>query len=302
MKIRRIYETCCATGALTLKLVGGPRAKPVISGMGCKQGFAGVILGLVGVRQGQGCEQVFFIEPGPWGLAWPILASRGDEVAAVLRGWQGREPRALWDECKAIGWGEMEGPEEVGRWVLVGGNADAHGNWTVGDHGHGAPESAASRVSAVARWLVSIHWSFSGKGPDHGYGGPGCPGGDWGMEARDEALSLAKLAGKIPRLPVPLAVYHGSALDIAPFADTTGEDLLYCDPPYLNTTGYKDVIYAEDLKPRLLEWSEAGAMVLISEARPLAELMGPGGSRCGLMVRGRGRNVPSRSRVRSGSR
>ena len=84
------------------------------------------------------------------------------------------------------------------------------------------------------------------------------------------------IASRIRPLPVPLSVYHGSAMDIEPPADTNGEDVVYCDPPDLNTTGYKHTIYAEDLRPRLLEWSEAGARCLISEARPLADMMGPG--------------------------
>lgn len=272
--IRRIVETCCATGALSLKLVGGPRAKPVISGLGCKQGYAGVLLGLVGARQGQGCEQVLFCDPGPWGAAWPVLASRGDEVAAVLRGWQGREPRELWDWCKDQGWGEMTEPEEVAVWTSL--PCATHGRSPL----HILTGNPAARVSAVARWLVAAGWAWKAGQPESGFNAitsgerPNLSKiGNW---ATFGAETIDKIASRILRLPVPLLVYHGSALDIAPFADTTGEDLVYCDPPYLGTTSYQHTVYAEDLKPRLREWSEAGAVVLISECRPLADLMGPG--------------------------
>ena len=53
----------------------------------------------------------------------------------------------------------------------------------------------------VAGWLLAIRWSFSEKGPEHGYGGPGCPvrtaPGGWTTEGRDKALSAERLAGLI---------------------------------------------------------------------------------------------------------
>jgi hypothetical protein len=61
----------------------------------------------------------------------------------------------------------------------------------------------------VAGWLLAIRWSFSEKGPEHGYGGPGCPvrtaPGGWTTEGRDRALSAERLAGLVGAPPLARA-------------------------------------------------------------------------------------------------
>ena len=57
----------------------------------------------------------------------------------------------------------------------------------------------------VARMTLAYRWSFSEKGPEHGYGGPGCKGGSWGMEARDAAIGIPKTTALIESLPSPAA-------------------------------------------------------------------------------------------------
>jgi len=66
-----------------------------------------------------------------------------------------------------------------------------------------------------------------------------------------------------------------------PIPDDCRGVYVYADPSYRHpdgtaTTGYAQNIYAEDLRERLLEWSARGAVVAISDARPLGALMGEG--------------------------
>jgi hypothetical protein len=44
---------------------------------------------------------------------------------------------------------------------------------------------------------------------------------------------------------------------------------VYCDPPYLDTTGYQHDLPREDVIRVALAWSDAGATVCISEAVPI---------------------------------
>ncbi|MFA5896931.1 MAG: hypothetical protein WC985_08535, partial [Thermoplasmata archaeon] len=241
-------------------------------------------------------------DAGPWGAVWKVLTTPGmaAQVAAVIRAWEGEEPRELWTRLRAQGWGELETAEEVGA-DLVGQAWTMHGN-SAGDSGWiqrarfpsnycgpGAKrplktsiklDALASRVEAVARWLVCGQYAYRTGAPESGF----CPSktlpqavtatchGAGPITLQPVLEGLGRLA---PRFPVLCRVYHGSAMDIEPPGDCEGT-YVYADPSYRGCTGYQSNIYAEDLKPRLLEWSEAGAVVVISEARPLADLMGDG--------------------------
>ena len=173
-------------------------------------------------------------------------------IADIIRSWKDEEPRALWERLKAKGWPSLLLPEgSEGRWL--------------------GPQS----VEEVAGWLLGIRWSFSEKGPEKGYGGPGCevrtaPGG-WTTEGRDKALSIdrfSSLVGSTPPFP-PLAVWQGTA-ETMPMPSDLSRWVIYVDPPYSNTTGYPhgDLSRAEVLR-LALDWSARGARVAISEAEPL---------------------------------
>ena len=58
----------------------------------------------------------------------------------------------------------------------------------------------------VAKMVIAYRWSFSEKGPNHGYGSPGASkGGTWGMEARDAAIGIPKTTTTLESLPSPAA-------------------------------------------------------------------------------------------------
>ena len=61
-------ELCAGTAAVSLRLHGGPHARPPVSRMGAKTGYAHAILHALGLRQGQGSAdgtRYLWCEPDP---------------------------------------------------------------------------------------------------------------------------------------------------------------------------------------------------------------------------------------------
>ena len=293
MSPRAWVELCAGSAAVAIRLVGGPHAQPLISYMGGKRGYARAILGVLGLRQGLGACQVILNDPGPGGAVWGVLCQPGapGAVAEIIRGWKGEEPRPLWERLKGEGWGELETVEEVAGWCLCaaqawrGGNPDSGYNRhvaegtnpsTVGNWATFAPETpdrVASRVEAVARWLVCGAWSYRVGEPDSGFN-PWVPIGRQQTTTTNSALpdTPSKVAARAmrcsPLSTVPCTTYQRSALDVPIPLDCTGV-YAYIDPPYLNTTGYQYDLGREEVLTLARDWDRAGATVCISEAEPL---------------------------------
>lgn len=286
------YECCGRSLAVALRLVGGPHANPPISSMGSKRGYARAILGVLGLREGQGCDEVWMADPSEWGAVWPALASpRAAEVAAILRSWKDREPRELWEECRAKGWGELKTAGEVASWAWFTGHSDsskpprlaapcanpdgnADGSWKAPPR-----DWLASHVEAVARWLACGQYAYRTGEPESGF----CPAKTLPQPVTKTChgsgpLTLQAVIENIqPRgWPVTLRCHHGSCLDVPVPQDARGF-VVYFDGSYKHpdgtpTTGYTENIYAEDAREYLLAWSTAGAVVAVSDARPLDQL------------------------------
>ena len=310
-----LCEPFAGSAAVTYHLLG---SKPPISYQGSKAGYAAVIAAILGLRRPSG---IVLGEVGPWAAvhatlggasgsavevaahimtrAWvhpsgenfaptksvnrTVYASDGSqhvfvavtpqtqsntvaalphpraaEVAAVIRSWAGEEPRALWDRLKAEGWPSLL-PVEGGRWL------------------------GPCEVGEVASAILTHRWSFSGKGVEHGYGGPGCEvktnRAAWTTAARDEALSPERTAATIGSLGdgfPSLAVWQGTAETLALPDDLTGW-VIFADPPYQGTSGYPHGDCPRATVLRLArEWGERGAVVAISEACPLNGALGAG--------------------------
>lgn len=105
-------EPCCGSAAVTLKLVGGPSARPPVSWQGGKQGYAEPILWALGLRSGQGADAVLLNDLGPWSMVWRGLCTPGgpEAVAEVIREWVDEDPRALWERLRD----EPVPPDDVG--------------------------------------------------------------------------------------------------------------------------------------------------------------------------------------------
>lgn len=206
-------ELCAGTAAVSLALQGGPNARPPVSRMGSKRGYVSPILGVLGLRQGQGAGAYLWCEPDDGARlmlqAYPqpaLLCA----AAEIIRGWSGEEPRALWERLRKEG-PIGSGAYEVARWAcIVGGNRLVNPDpqtWRNTGHGgyiHGGEAFATEpgkvadglEALAVSAWGVAGGLSYRQGYPDSGYCEAGANGGRMGdvrdrVGARLEALAIA---------------------------------------------------------------------------------------------------------------
>jgi len=230
-------ELCAGLASLSLVLQGGRYARPPVSRMGNKHGYALPILHVMGLRAGQGAERYLWCEPDPGCRA--LLHAYTDrevmqEAARIIRSWSDEEPRALWERLRAEGEIRVGEPREVAR------------------------ES----------WLLARSFAF--KGPSAGY----MPRGDEDGSGRsvNTPRGLARKWQTTPTLPASVAP---DARDLAP-VDLPPGTVAYLDPPYLGTTGYASDLPRAAVVDLAHCWHAAGARVYISEAEPLPELTAEG--------------------------
>lgn len=231
-------ELCAGLASVSLVLQGGAKARPPVSRMGNKRGYASAILWACGLRQGQGADRYLWCEPDPGCSA--LLHAYGRpkvlrEAAEIIRGWKDEEPRALWERLKAEG--PISGP-------------------AAGD---------------VARWCFVHQGSYQYRGPEAGIGRPqGRPaGGGFG--------AVAPLVEMLPRLLVgrsafPASSVHPDSRLITPEPHA----VVFIDPPYVNTTGYGHDLPRADVVAMARAWKAAGSLVCISEQEPIPELIADG--------------------------
>ena len=231
-------ELCAGTAALSLRLHGGKNARPPVSRMGNKQGYAAAILRTLGLRSGSGAARYLWCEPDD-GCRLLLTSYKDAELrskaAAIIRGWKDEDPRALWERLRAEGPVKAPpvDPREVARLVMLSG-------WSV----------KGSNLASV--FFRGPHGVSSG---DH--------------ERR--ALTIPGAATRLSPLPTLPASILPDARAVDPPRLPPGS-VVYIDPPYVNTTGYAHDLGREAVCEIAERWASAGAWVVISEAEPLAEL------------------------------
>ena len=307
-------EPFAGSAALTYYLLG---AKPPISYMGGKTGYAptiaaclglsprqrpaGIVLGEVGPMAavhavlggaaGSAAEVGGMVMVGKWtfqqgdqrgahrlafwgpdgrrpelgGVAVAVAAlphPRAAEVAAIIRGWAGEEPRALWERLRREGWPSLM-PVPGGRWL--------------------GPQG----VEEVARYVHASMLSYVKDGSMASYS----EAAGIGIKYTDKTgrtdfwrpttpNASAERIAATPAFP-PLAVWQGTADTLSLPADLSGWTI-YADPPYLGDgsrkiTGYPHGTCSRETVLRLArEWSDRGAVVGISECVGLAGALGAG--------------------------
>ena len=245
-----LVELCAGTAALSLRLskVG---ARPPVSRMGSKAGYAHAILQVLGLRPGQGAERFLWCEPDPGcRLLLEVYRTPGmaQEVATILRKWDGEDPRGLWDRLRAEGpprWSTPLDPREVARWVRI----------------------------ITANRLIPVRWDEDRQG----WFNTGVGGTTHGGE--EFATAIHSLVSKFLDLDVVLqADVERDSRTVDPSTIPEGT-VAYFDPPYVGTTGYGADLSREEVVTIARRWSEAGAWVVISEAEPIPELVEDGWSK-----------------------
>jgi hypothetical protein len=300
MMLPLFAELCAGTAALSLRLHGGRNARPPVSRMGNKQGYASAILRCLGLRSGSGAARYLWCEPDDGCRL--LLTSYTDaelrsKAAATIRGWgdAGEDPRALWERLRAEGpvKAPPADPREVARWIRLvtanrlinvgpdfkntGQGGSTHGGDSfctsipelldaldrVPDHLPASilPDARAVDPREVARWCWLAQRSY--RQGEIQSGGP-VQIGDGGRWCQPLETSLHAS----PTLPASILP---DARGINPPQLPPGS-VVYIDPPYVNTTGYAHDLGREAVCEIAERWASAGAWVVISEAEPLAEL------------------------------
>ena len=297
-------ELCAGTAALSLRLEH-PRARPPVSRMGAKTGYADVILRCMGLRPGQGADRYLWCEPDA-GVRLLLHAYRNRELATVaaeiIRGWQDEDPRALWERLRAEGPAQCPPVDarEVARclqiiasnglinvdtrtWKNTGAGGSTFGG-TVGYNGKGLSNRTASLPTLpatiaddarkvdpreVARWSwIQCRTLHDGVFRPQIVTGKNHTGGNRNYSNDAPASRLTDA----PTLP---ATITDDARAIDPPQLPPGV-VVYIDPPYENTTGYAHAFPRSEWVPIVRRWQDAGAMVVVSEAEPIPELMADG--------------------------
>ena len=236
MSVPLFVELCAGTAALSVRLQGGKHARPPVSRMGAKTGYADCILRIMGLRPGQGAAHYLWCEPDA-GVQLLLEAYRDHELALaaadIIRGWADEEPRALWERLKA------EGPMK-----------------------HIEP-------CEVARWCTLQRWMYANAPISH-------DGLQWINSRSEGGFTFGAnnfgttetTANGFENLPTIPATIHPDALQVEPQPLPTG-CVVYIDPPYEGTTGYADDLPRAQVLALAMQWAQAGAAVYISEAMPL---------------------------------
>jgi len=194
MMLPLFAELCAGTAALSLRLHGGKNARPPVSRMGNKQGYASAILRTLGLRSGSGAARYLWCEPDDGCRL--LLTSYADadlraKAAAIIANWADQNPRQLWERLRA------EGPVK----------------------------SPPVDPREVARWVLRASWSYEQGNTKTGFVGPG--------DRRQDTRAVAVAVARLPTLPAsilpdaravdPPQLPPGSVVYIdPPYVNTTG--------------------------------------------------------------------------------
>jgi hypothetical protein len=295
-------ELCAGTAAVSLQL-HREGARPPVSRMGSKRGYAVAVLHALGLYPGLQADHYLWCEPDD-GCRLLLETYRDHDlalkVAEIIRGWKDEDPRSLWERLRKEGPVKAPTPREAARSLVVGGWSFRAGNPDSGynkSEAEGHPDSCKHPRSCtiiseettslpvlpaevtdeavdpreVARWLTVQGWSHTGTPmldlAKCGLGNIDSKGRRWGVS--DQAW----IAGRISTLPTLPGEITDGAVEPPLLPPNT---VVYIDPPYVNTTGYKHNLPRERVVELALAWYAAGAKVAISEQEAIPELIAQG--------------------------
>ncbi|MGB1712543.1 MAG: hypothetical protein ACPHP1_08270 [Miltoncostaeaceae bacterium] len=212
---------------------------------------------------------------GSPGDRWPTHVRCSDDLAAAPT-----LPATIADDARKVD------PREVARWswmsqrsIFNGSEDEAYfvgPNPVSGGHTRYAPTSPAPAVLAAPTIPATITDDARA------------------VDAREVARFLYGSAASYdpsrPWNPCAPSVWLQARLDALPAVDATITDdarpleppqlppgvIAYIDPPYLNTTGYAHAFPRSEWLPVVRRWKAAGALVAVSEAEPIPDLIAEG--------------------------
>ena len=219
-------EPCAGALGVSMALAG---SRAPCGWMGGKMGYADAILQTMGLRRGQGLEELWIADTNDWAKAWPVLLSgQAKACAEVIRGWRGSVP------------------DEVVRW------RELRDRWKV----EGTPDT----VEAAARWIALVGMSALNKGP-----AAGCGRSDEDV-ATVRCASFSVTARSVAALPtIPTRAWSDAREIPTPPAGS----YVLIDPPYDGTTGYGGGLPRADVLALAGRMASEGAKVWICEHDPL---------------------------------
>lgn len=267
---RAFCEFPAGVAAVSVRLHGGPRRRPPVTRRGNKAGFSGTILDLLGLRSGAGAGRYVWADSDPdvrallQAYANPAVRR---EVAEIIRGWP-EPPRELWDRLLAA--------RKAG----------------------GLPPALA-----LATWIVVGQWSFRRCEPESGYNKGVAEGmaatathnGGGPLTVGDLAQRLDLLAGDWPAVDVLSTLPE--AAELAELLGTPGDlrgVVIYMDPPYVGTTRYADDFPRAEVVRLAVDYQALGALVAVSEACPVDELVAAGWEAIDILAERRGQALTFR--------
>lgn len=313
-------ELCAGTAAVSLRL-HRDGARPPVSRMGSKAGYADTILRVLGLVPGQRAAAYLWCEPDP-GVRLLLEAYRdaglAKAAAAIIRSWAGEDPRALWERLRAEGPprcpdGGVEAGEVARHLFVVSrtipqafarGATDADYIGSREEVPDGSAGRALSRATLaasadtlptlpaaiapdarqvdpreVARWcqitasnrLINTAWSDAeGRWINTGDGGATFGGAAFCSPPERTAEALDGVVGDLP------ALIHPDARAVDPGPALPPGTVAYMDPPYVGTTGYASDLPRADVVALARRWAAAGAVVCVSEAEAIPDLVAEG--------------------------
>lgn len=245
-----LIEPCCGTAALALHLLGARRQLTPRQGSkwSHRRALAELVarLGYVGAP-----ARVVLSDADPWGVAvaWALVGRETllERLRPLVAAGE-RDPRALHDRL----------------------------------HGAALPLDPA-RMAAELLWLQRMayagkavrtaggRWVSPGLNLTSAYG---VPATDRFGEVRPLGPSLLRAIEALPPVSARVDAEVGLVVPTGPVRRT----LVYLDPDYVGSTGYSASIPRSDVVELAVEWTRAGATVLVSEAEAVEELRARGWS------------------------
>lgn len=302
-----LVDAFAGAGGFWLASVGANLTPPV-SWMGGKRRLAADLLTLLGLHRG--CRVPLLLgDSSWWGWVWPHVldAEIGPRVSAILRGWRGEDPRALWFRLRDMGPVIDDVAEAAAQLLWLQGRA-ASGVpvWWESEVLHAAPgDGRASQLAAdrgsngLRKWDRTragnvgpanqthaaeprlVQWADDGgtrTNAGKGYHGGGANGSRGGGIVDPGTIAHRLDAIRVAVDGIDITIER---LDARAFAEKWAPILwrravVYLDPPYQGATGYPSTCPRSEVLAIADIWARHGARVVLSEAVGLAADLGPG--------------------------